>query len=126
MTTKRTACCGASAVLIFLLGCNPCKEEIWSSVASPDGRWLAVTVMRDCGATTGEILSVNVRPADNKNLSQENNALVIKHGYAISTSWKDATTLKIECSECVAKEIATKQDHVGPIHIQYALPGPGY
>lgn len=113
---------GMLAVLTFLLGCNPCKEEVWSSIPSPDRQRVAVTVMRDCGATTGEVLSVNIRPAGSSKLSAENNALVVKHSYAISASWKDASTLAIECHECVAKEITAKRDNVGPVHIIYDLP----
>ena len=29
--------------LAFLAGCNPCKEEVWSNVNSPDGKWTATT-----------------------------------------------------------------------------------
>jgi hypothetical protein len=122
MIIERLVCCGWLIILMFLLGCNPCKEEIWSNVPSPDGRWTAVTVIRDCGATTGEVLSVNIRPAGEKKLSAENNALVIKHGYALDAIWKDATTITIECRECVPKEIAAKHDSVGPVHVLYSLP----
>jgi hypothetical protein len=121
MTAKSIAKLGMLAVLPLLLGCNPCKEEVWNSIPSPDHQRVAVTVMRDCGATTGEVLSVNVRPAGSNKRSAENNALVVKHGYAISVSWKDATTLAIECHECVAKEITAKRDNVGPVRILYDL-----
>lgn len=106
---------------MFFLGCNPCKEEIWSSVPSPDGRWTAVTVIRDCGATIGEVLSVNIRPAGEKKLSSENNTVVLKHGYAVNTTWKNATTISIECRECVSKEVAAKHGSVGSVHVVYSL-----
>lgn len=114
--------CGWLIVLMVLLGCNPREEEIWSNVPSPDGRWTIVTVMRDCGATTGEVVSVNLRPTGGKKLLEANNVLVIKHPYAINAAWKDATSIAVECRECVPKEIAVRRDSIGPIHITYSLP----
>ena len=119
---KRLCAYFGLAVLSCPLGCNPCGKEIWSNVPSPDSKWVAVTIMRDCGATTSEVVSVNVHPIGEKKLSAENNALVVKHGYAISTIWQNSTTLSIECRECVPKEIIMKRDKVGSILLVYSLP----
>jgi hypothetical protein len=110
------------AELGLTLGCRPCKEEIWGTSASPDGKWIAVTVMRDCGATTSEVDSVNVHAAGEIKLQQQNNALVLKFGKTAGVSWKDNHTLALECHECAASDILAKVDKVGPIRITYELP----
>jgi hypothetical protein len=109
-------------VVGFVLGCNPCKEEIWSTSTSPDGKWVAVTVMRDCGATTSEVVAVNVHPTNESTLRQKNNALVLKYGKTAGVSWRDAHTLALECRDCTANDIVAKIDNVGPIKITYTLP----
>jgi hypothetical protein len=76
----RPFCC--LAALLALLGCNPCSEEIWGNVDSPNGQWTATTLTRDCGATTPETMSVNVHRKDSRRFSADQSALVMKHGQA--------------------------------------------
>jgi hypothetical protein len=104
------------------LGCNPCREEILNSSTSPDGKWTAVTVMRDCGATTAEIVSINVRPADAQKLDAENNAFVIKHEYATDVTWTSGNILTLRCRQCTAQDVLKKLDKVGPVKVIYDLP----
>lgn len=40
-----------------------CADEVQSSVASPDGKWVATVFERDCGATTDFSMQINVRRA---------------------------------------------------------------
>jgi hypothetical protein len=110
------------SVMPFLQGCNPCKEEIWNTSTSPDGKWVAVTVMRDCGATTSEIVAVNVHPIAESRLRQKNNALVLKYGKTAGVSWTDSHTLALECRDCTASDVIAKEDKVGPIKIAYTFP----
>ena len=116
-----TAIVGVLA-LVFMLGCNPCTEEIWGTTASPNRSWVASTVVRDCGATTGEVLSVNIHRSEETHFVESNNAFVVKHGYAVHTSWRDNATLDVECTDCKASEVITKRDSVGGIQIVYSLP----
>jgi hypothetical protein len=113
----------ASLVLLSLcIGCNPCKEEVWGTSVSPDRKWVAVTTMRDCGAMTSEVVSINVHSAQVNRIEQQGNALVLKHGINPGVSWKDNQTLSLDCRECGANQIIAKVDNVGPIHIEYQLP----
>lgn len=114
------------SILLFgvglILGCSPCKQEIWATSTSQDGKWVAVTVMRDCGATTSEVVSVNVHVAGESKLLQKNNALVLKHGKTAAVSWKDNHTLALECHDCAGSDIIAKADRIGQISIAYDLP----
>lgn len=93
-----------------------------NSSTSPDGKWTAVTVIRDCGATTAEVVSINVRPADSQKLDAENNAFVIKHEYATDVAWTSGNILTLRCRQCTAKDVLKKLDKVGPVKVIYDLP----
>lgn len=103
----------------FILGCNPCKEEIWNKSTSPNGKWVAVTVMRDCGATTSEVVAINVHAAGESELHQRNNALVLKYGKTTGIFWKDNQTLVLDCGDCTTSDVLVKENKVGPIKIEY-------
>jgi hypothetical protein len=107
--------------IMMLCGCNPCKEEVWDKVTSPNGKWLAETTMRDCGATTAETLGVSISPVGDKSTA-EDIVFVVKHGYSIGLSWIDGTHLKIVCHECAAKEVLQRKDRLNPIIVTYDTP----
>jgi hypothetical protein len=103
-------------------GCNPCREEVWSRSLSPDGKWVAVTVMRDCGATTAEVVSLNIHTIKSDNLKASNNALVVKHGHTIDATWISSTELRLECTDCSNEEILANRNQIGIIKIIYDKP----
>jgi hypothetical protein len=43
-----------------------CGEEILQEQRSPDGRYVAVSMERNCGATTDYVQHINLRAADPK------------------------------------------------------------
>ena len=52
---------------IGFLHFNPlCGEDVIQEVRSPDGRYVAVSMERNCGATTGYVEHVNLRAANKK------------------------------------------------------------
>jgi hypothetical protein len=103
-------------------GCNLCKEEVWNSVTSPDGRWKATTIMRDCGATTSEVVSVNVSRTGNKAFQADHNALVMNHGIAPRLAWRGNDTLVLDCDRCDSKDEFERRTQIGPIHIEFRMP----
>jgi hypothetical protein len=105
--------------LVFLAGCDLCKEEVWSNVDSPDGKWTATTVMRDCGATTSEIVGVNVHKRGSKKLPADQYALVMKHGEAPVVLWTGNNTLVLDCRSCNSKDEIARAPQIGPIHVEY-------
>jgi hypothetical protein len=122
MVTRRWQRLSLLIALWAVVGCNPCKEEIVSSSNSPDGKWTAVIVMRDCGATSAEVVSVNVHPAGDRDLHSENNAFVVKHEYATDVTWASSGSLTLRCRECRAADVIKKLDKVGPVQLVYDLP----
>jgi hypothetical protein len=105
--------------LALLAGCDLCKEEVWDNVDSPDGKWTATTIMRDCGATTTEVVSVNVHRKGSKKLDADHNALVMKHGEAPEVSWTGNDTLMLYCRSCDSKDEIARKSQIGPIHVEY-------
>jgi hypothetical protein len=103
-------------------GCNPCKEEIWNSATSPDGKWRATTIMRDCGATTSETVSVNVSQTGTKGFQADHNALVMKHGQAPKLFWGGNDSLLLDCHDCDSKDEVARKAQIGPIHIEVRMP----
>jgi hypothetical protein len=56
-----------SIAIIGFLHFDPlCGEEIVQELRSPDGRYFAVSMERNCGATTGYVKHVNLRAANKK------------------------------------------------------------
>jgi hypothetical protein len=104
--------------LLATLGCNPCDEEIWQQLPSPDGKWTATTVMRNCGATTSEVVSVNLHPSNSKRLDAGNYVLVVKHG-SPGVGWKDNGTLEIDCPDC---DVISSVNKLGSIQVSQNLP----
>ena len=59
----------AVLVMIMLIALHfdpPCGEETRSEEVSPDGRYVAVEMVRNCGATTDYVTHVNLRSVESK------------------------------------------------------------
>jgi hypothetical protein len=104
------------------VGCNAGKTETLNKSISPDGRWTAETIAANCGSMTCELVRVNVRPSSVKKASIENNIFVVRNLHQVAATWKDDTTLTVQCRDCVPPNIETKLESHGPIHVLYELP----
>jgi hypothetical protein len=52
---------------LIVTGCSPlCGEDVVADKASPDGKFVAVTFARNCGATTPFVTHVNLRAANER------------------------------------------------------------
>jgi hypothetical protein len=69
----------APLALAGLSGCNPCRDEILDKTTSPDGKLAATTLARDCGATTSELMGVNLQDVKQKHLETQNEVFVTMH-----------------------------------------------
>ena len=81
-------------------------------------KWVATTTVRDCGATTSEVVSVNIHPVGESSLREENNALVVKHGRAIDVTWLNDHSVSIRCSACSDGEIIRKRASLAQVAVQ--------
>jgi hypothetical protein len=111
----------ALAVSTICAGCNLCKTETIETSVSPDGKWIAETISADCGAVTRALVRVNVRPSSVGKASAENNVFVVDNFGTVQATWKDSTTIVVRCLDCVARNIETKHETHGPIHVVYDL-----
>ena len=101
---------GVSAVSIAVAGFlhfNPvCGEEIGVEKTSPDGRYVATLMTRNCGATTPYVSHINLRPATS-NFRADSFDGVINEGEVFTSSkysgtrfcWSKADKLSIGYSE---------------------------
>jgi len=83
-----------------------CEEDTVAESRSPDGKYLARSYIRNCGATTGYLMHVNLRGSwDYFNPTWVG---TIKQGQIASKSclnetsliWKDSTHLEIQFDKC--------------------------
>jgi hypothetical protein len=74
-----------------------CADEVRGESASPDGRVLATSYIRNCGATTGYSSHVSLRTAKAPfNPDKDFTALVIDGVCDVEMSWSAVTTLLLQ------------------------------
>ena len=109
-------------VTLLLLACEIgcCGKEVWNSSLSPDGKWAAVTVVRDCGATTREGMAVLLRKSDDKSLRDKDMVFGINRQERIEVYWRSNDVLLIDCRGCKDDQITYRVPKRGSIEIIYA------
>jgi hypothetical protein len=115
----RIATLAVPLIAVGASGCNPCKTEILERNASPDGKWTATILTRDCGATTSEYMAVSVQDARQKHLDPKNEVFVTKHIHRLRVSWDRNVSLVIECENCSSDDIKKRIERLGSIQITY-------
>jgi hypothetical protein len=89
-----------STAAIVASGCNPCgPDHVIGAVASPNGKFLAAAVNRDCGATTGfrTILSITTQKpivADAVTIAE------VPQQSEVRIQWVDINHLRFICQGC--------------------------
>lgn len=112
---------GALAALAVagVSGCSVCQNEIVDKTTSPDGKWTATILTRDCGATTSQYMEVNLHDSSNAHLEARNNVFVTKYVRRLHVSWNGNDSLIVDCENCVASEVSTRMNRLGTIQIVY-------
>src|SRR5260221_7087053 len=89
----------AAALLSLVLqdGCSLCGNEDDVRVASPDGRHVAHSYLRSCGATTDYITMVDLEVPG---YSQAAMAYSADGAHDLTLRWASAQELHIECRGC--------------------------
>ena len=111
----------AAIALLGLAGCNNCENSLKSESNSPDGRLVARTSERNCGATTDFSTIVNVQSSSAKYDSNEGMLFVAKGRYEISTKWTDAKSLVITCKGCSRPNLFREVSALGDIDVSYVI-----
>ncbi len=109
-------------VALFLLTCEIgcCGKEVWNTSVSPDGKWAAVTIVRDCGATTREGMAILLRKSDEKSLRDKDMIFGINRQERIEVSWRSNNALLIDCRGCKEDQITRRLPKRGSIEIIYS------
>ncbi len=123
MSVKQLLKVGSFLIVVLALaelsGCNLCKDEVLEKAVSPDGKWVATTLTRDCGATTSEYMGVNLQDVKQKQLETKNEVFVTKHIHRLHVSWQGNDSLIIDCENCTADDVKKKLERLGPVQIMY-------
>jgi len=97
-------------LLCLLASCSSlCTNTVKQEIKSPDGRFVAVSFIRDCGATTDFSPQVYLRRADQKT-DETGNIFIGDHSDKITISWESSNSLIIS-SDC--KVISRKDEFEG-------------
>lgn len=108
-----------SAVLVLLVGCNVCSDDIKGEADSPDRAVKATWFLRDCGATTdfSTIISLH-KPSDGFRADSQI-VFIAKGPKQVHLKWEDARHLLVECMECEKGDIFKQITSVGAISVVY-------
>lgn len=83
-------------ILISLLsGCSECNNEIIKKENSPDGNFVAVIFIRDCGATTDFSYQVSILNKDSQMNNLKGNVFITENVEITSVKWNSIEELTI-------------------------------
>src|SRR5260370_31471198 len=106
----------------LLLGCPPCSDDLIQQASSPDNIRIAISSLRNCGATTSFYTRVIVRPTAKSTNGIEQLVFSARNSQKIELSWKSASELVVSCHSCHNEDIEIQVMRVGTLRIRYALP----
>lgn len=104
-----------------------CGEEKVLEILSPRNRHLAVLFIRNCGETTTPVSHVNLfsgnRSIDRKQegVMADGEIFVVTGTADIEMTWKNRTTLSIQCGNCSTLRVISAQEKWNDVQIQYDL-----
>lgn len=105
---KRTILLAIAMLTIAACGTDTCNEKKIAELKSPDGHYIAVLFLRNCGATTPFMQHINLSSASSEQFS-ENNIGAIEEGQvfltstgALSMTWENQKKLVVKCDGCPA------------------------
>jgi hypothetical protein len=86
---------GISVVFLGLSGCM-CQHHVRSEAMSPDRRFVATHYESNCGATTGFVTTVAIRPASSSFEHRRRDAVFVANGQGnIGLRWSEMRELTI-------------------------------
>jgi hypothetical protein len=106
-------------LLIFLVGCSVCKDEVIRELASPDRLHTAIASYRSCGATTSDFTRVIVKPSSKSGKEIEQVVFVARLEHRIALYWRESSELTIVCDDCTDEQITFQVSKIGALKISY-------
>lgn len=81
-----------------LAACSPCKDTVSITSVSPDGKWVAASLVRDCGATESEVTWITLSRKEAVKVNDPSNLVAtIRWRRRIEFVWSAEDKLSIEC-----------------------------
>jgi hypothetical protein len=93
-----------------------CKDTIRVRSNSPDQKFEAIALQRDCGATTSISTIISVRSVGISNNSTQNKIFIAKEKDNISLTWIDSRRLRISHGR---GEIFLRREEINGILVEY-------
>ena len=110
------------ALFLVASGCS-CADNPIGTAVSPDKKYTATAIVRNCGATTGYVTIVSVSgPGLGPNLFNRNDALTIKGESQVTLRWSADRELEIGGS-FFSEDIGDLQKTLGEISIRIKSQG---
>lgn len=105
------------ALAFCLFNCSfPCEDQVVLSRVSPDQKFLARWIVRDCGATTNYASHVTLSRTLGPRWFSEERVLVIEGQGPIELSWHDAQTLDVAYPH---QRTFTKETHYSNLQVNH-------
>jgi hypothetical protein len=124
MTHSRIVTAYAVAVLsacLVLASCSLCSDEQRQTVESPDHALKATYFVRNCGATTDYVSTVNLQSSREKFDGNDGRVFVAKGEHGITLEWTGPQTLLVKCRTCTRKDLFQQTIALGNTDIHYEL-----
>jgi hypothetical protein len=119
--TKRWIGLLATALPFLLLSCSLCGETLGGHALSPDNSIDAITIYRDCGATTSEYTRVILQPASGNHTDIKQTILEVRYHHEVELSWKSPSELTIICRTCSSKDVGLEIVKFRAVEITYVF-----
>jgi hypothetical protein len=105
-------------LLVGSLGCNPCKDVVLDRLPSPNGKWVATKVTRDCGGLGGEYVGVSIHDPSDDTTKRKDFVFLVKVRGPINMSWQGNERIVISC-DCPDSNIKEKHTRLKSVEILY-------
>jgi hypothetical protein len=102
MRTTSVIFAAALLVAITAMGCGLCGNEDEVRVTSPDGKHVAHSYLRNCGATTDYVTVVDMETPGRSNGI---NAYSADGAHELTLRWASPQEFHIECRECPPRHL---------------------
>ena len=105
------------SVLVLSSACGMCDNDPLHAEMSPDGTYVAIAFLRDCGATTGFSTEVSVVEAPGKLPNQPGDIFAVGGKHPARVHWESDSKLIIEIPR--GGEVFKKVGELRGITIEY-------
>ena len=110
--------------VIFLAGCDPCGDIVLGNTMSPNGNYIATIYERGCGATTPDMVVVQLRAKGSRFKSNDFSRVIFSSRYErLTVVWITPEAVRIDCERCGTTVGSIKRSRWNDIQILYRALG---